>query len=97
MYQESSEVPGDGEGEQSVGWASTRRCGTWVALSPAQSKEGDRENLGLNIPEAVSVHRWTERQEAGQREGKIKEQSRSFNCKSNTLNLLSPIIWALCH
>lgn len=30
-----------------------------MALSPSQSKEGDRENLGLNIPEAVSVHRWT--------------------------------------
>lgn len=62
-----------------------------MALSLAQSKDGDRENLGLNMPETVSAHRWTESQEAGQRGGKIKKQKRSFNCKSN---LLSPIIWA---
>lgn len=83
--------------EEKGGLGSRSRCGAWTVLSPAQSKEGDRENLGLNIPETVSVHPWTETEEAAQKEGKIKGQNRTFNCESNTLNLLSPIIRAPCH
>lgn len=41
-----------------------------MALSAAQSKEGDKENLRSNIPEAASKHGWMDRETESRREGR---------------------------
>lgn len=69
-----------------------------MALSAAQSKEGDKENLRLNIPEAAIKHGWMDREIGSRREGrKDKKQNKSFKGSLGILDLLSPVIWAPCY
>lgn len=47
-----------------------------MALSAAQSKEGDKENLRSNIPEAASKHGWMDRETESRREGRKDKKNK---------------------